>query len=89
MSYEAGWFLLVLSAVTLWFNRWMVRQEIALFKAQLAAEKDKADRNAEKVEQNALPVIYRDDQIERQLEELAKAPKKDQEWYDEVPGLGR
>lgn len=123
MSGEAGFFLLVLSIVTLAFNRWVTKEELKGFwanhakemaqaevmvleerlqlvqeKAQAAerelkrvAAETEAAAKAAKIEREALPVIMKDERMERQLEEEMLAPKKkdDLSWFDEVPGLGR
>ncbi len=96
MDVSAGAFLLVLSIVTLVFNHWVIKQEIATLKAQLATERaleaakaNKPEKSKKEVAENALPFFIRDDRGDAQQEELMRKQQVEESYFDEVPGLGR
>ena len=88
---------LSLCAITLWFNRWVVREEIKVLKLQLEAERTKRettpqDQDAAKrkgIEESAHPFFIRSDREEAQLEQQMTRTQKEEDYFDEVAGLGR
>lgn len=88
---------LSLCAITLWFNRWVVREEIKVLRLQLEAErakevadpKVKEEAKRRDIESQAHPFFIRSDREEAQLEQQMTRTQKEEDYFDEVAGLGR